>query len=75
MNAAVPQRRRLASPDAAKYLGVSVHTLRHWRFQGGGPPYIKVTANRVVYDTLDLDRWLDERRFASTADEFKRKGA
>ena len=59
--------RKLNSPEAAEYPGISVSTLSKRRVDGDGPKYLKL-GRRVVYDTLDLDGWLDTRRRASTAD-------
>jgi predicted DNA-binding transcriptional regulator AlpA len=59
--------RKLNSPEAAEYLGISVSTLSKRRVDGDSPKYLKL-GRRVVYDTRDLDGWLDTRRRASTAD-------
>jgi predicted DNA-binding transcriptional regulator AlpA len=59
--------RKLNSPKAAEYLGISVSTLSKRRVDGDGPKYRKL-GRRVVYDTRDLDDWLDARRRASTSD-------
>jgi len=59
--------RKLNSPEAAEYPGISVGTLSKRRVDGDGPKYLKL-GRRVVYDTRDLDGWLDTRRRASTAD-------
>jgi excisionase family DNA binding protein len=58
---------RLTVKEAAEYLRVSVGTLERWRTTGGGPRYIKF-ARRVFYDRGDLDRWIESRKQASTAD-------
>jgi len=58
---------KLNSPEAAEYLGISASTLSKRRVDGNGPKYLKL-GRRVVYDTRDLDAWLDTRRRASTAD-------
>jgi len=58
---------KLNSPEAAEYPGISVSTLSKRRVDGDGPKYPKL-GRRVVYDTRDLDGWLDTRRRASTAD-------
>ena len=50
--------RKLNSPEAAEYLGISVSTLSKRRVDGDGPKYLKL-GRRVVYDTRDLDDWLD----------------
>jgi len=59
--------RKLNSPEAAEYPGISVSTLSKRRVDGDGPKYPKL-GRRVVYDTRDLDGWLDTRRRPSTAD-------
>jgi predicted DNA-binding transcriptional regulator AlpA len=59
--------RRLRQEAAAEYLGWSESTLEKKRLTGDGPPYIKLSTGRVVYDTRDLDQWLDERRVTSTS--------
>ena len=66
--------RKLNSPEAAEYLGISVSTLSKRRIDGDGPQYLKL-GRRVVYDTRDLDAWLDTRRRASTADGPRLMGA
>jgi len=48
--------RKLDSPEAAEYLGISVSTLSKRRVDGDGPKYLKL-GRRVVYDTRDLE-WL-----------------
>jgi len=59
--------RRLASAEAAQYLGISASTLSKRRVFGGGPRYLKL-GRRVVYDVRDLDKWLEAHRRASTSD-------
>ena len=39
---------------AAKELGIAVITLKKWRMQGKGPPFIKLETRRVLYPTADL---------------------
>jgi predicted DNA-binding transcriptional regulator AlpA len=58
---------KLSAPEAARYLGLSPSTLSKRRVFGGGPKYLKL-GRRVVYDTRDLDAWLDAHRRASTSD-------
>ena len=42
--------------DAAKYLGLSVHTLRDYRRKKTGPKFHKL-GRAVRYTTEDLDAW------------------
>lgn len=60
-------RRRLSTKEAAEYMGISERTLEKYRVVGGGPPYMKIF-NRVVYDTRDLDDWMESKRRLSTSD-------
>jgi hypothetical protein len=62
-----PQSRRLPAEGAADYCGCSTSYLNKLRSIGGGPVFIK-RGRRVIYDTLDLDAWLDAGRRASTSD-------
>jgi predicted DNA-binding transcriptional regulator AlpA len=61
----ISQRRNTA--EAADFLGLARRTLEKYRIHGGGPAFYKL-GRRVVYDTRDLDTWLQERRRRSTAD-------
>lgn len=56
----------LKEPDAAKYVGLSLSTLRLYRRNGRnksgvtGPPYFQPPGIRGVrYRISDLDKWLD----------------
>lgn len=59
----------LSTRAAADYLGVSPRTLESWRRLGGGPAFIRLSANRCSYHRADLDTWIDERRRLSTTAE------
>jgi excisionase family DNA binding protein len=48
----------------AEYLNVPVRTVRVWRYQGTGPPGIKV-GRHVRYRVADVERWLAQREAAS----------
>ncbi len=70
----------LTDEDAARYLDVSVATLRSWRLRngrkvkGGGrtkpidnpPPYVKI-GRLVRYRRADLDRWIESNIQGSSA--------
>jgi predicted DNA-binding transcriptional regulator AlpA len=60
--------RRLRTPAAAAYLGLSVSTLEKWRVQGTGPVFEKAGRKIVVYKPSDLEAWLAARRRRSTSD-------
>jgi predicted DNA-binding transcriptional regulator AlpA len=60
-------RRRIRTPDAARYVGLAKRTLEKMRLTGDGPRFYKL-GRAVVYDTQDLDAWLHERARRSTSD-------
>jgi predicted DNA-binding transcriptional regulator AlpA len=47
-------------------------TAQRWRSAGGGPPFVRLGARRVVYRVADIERWLAEHTFASRAEELSR---
>ena len=39
---------------------IKASTLAKWRVRGDGPPFIKVST-RVLYPTIELEKWLASR--------------
>jgi len=71
----------LTTAQAADFLGLSPKTLRAWRMRGGGPPYTRMSPtatgmpswrSHVRYRRDDLETFVRERRFTSTAEETER---
>lgn len=50
--------RPLAEREVAELLGVSPNTLKHWRWIGKGPRYVKLVS-KVAYRQQDLDDWIN----------------
>ena len=48
--------RMLRTPDAARFLGLSIRTLEKHRTYGTGPVYCKI-GGRVIYAVEDLLAW------------------
>ena len=59
--------RYLRTKEAAKHCNSTQSSFEKRRVLGGGPPFIKM-GKIVVYDLSDLDEWMAERRFRSTAE-------
>jgi hypothetical protein len=55
--------------QAADFLGVRVKTLRNWRVQGSGPPFIKYGNKLVRYRRSDLGAWQEGQLRRSTSDK------
>ena len=60
---------RLLNPEeAAEFIDMTVRFLEVRRHRGGGPPFIRISGNRVKYSLADLRAWIAERRRFSTSD-------
>ena len=59
--------RYFRTAPAAEHCNSTKSTFEKLRVTGGGPPFIKM-GKTVVYDVTDLDAWMAERRFRSTAE-------
>jgi hypothetical protein len=53
-------------------LGLTPRTLKRWRSEGSGPPYVRISRQRVVYPRAEFERWLLDRLFRSRAAELAR---
>jgi predicted DNA-binding transcriptional regulator AlpA len=53
--------RLLDEKELAERLGVSVSTVRHWRYTYQGPPVQKV-GRSVRYDIGEVEAWLAEQK-------------
>nr|WP_278741688.1 TrbG/VirB9 family P-type conjugative transfer protein [Acetobacter fabarum] len=60
--------RFLRTPDAARFLGISIRTLEKHRNYGTGPTYRKI-GGRIVYALPDLQGWVENGVRRSTTDE------
>ena len=59
----------LRTPEAAKYLGVSVSWLEQGRCRGDGPKYFKPPgAKLVLYRRADLAAWVEAGARRSTSE-------
>lgn len=54
---------------AARYLKLTPRALEERRRRGGGPPYVRLSATCVRYRLADLEQWIAERTYSSTAEE------
>jgi predicted DNA-binding transcriptional regulator AlpA len=57
----------LAEAEAARILGLSVKTLRRWRWAGQGPSFRKL-GRAVRYASSDLEAYIADARRTSTSD-------
>lgn len=59
--------RYLRTPEASRFVGLSIRTLEKHRIYGTGPRYSKL-GGRVVYQIEDLQAWVELGSKASTSD-------
>ena len=52
----------MRTAEAAAMLCLDESTLRDWRCQRKGPPFIVLSPRRVVYAEVDILRYANERR-------------
>lgn len=57
----------LNQKQAAEALAVPPRTLEGWRTRGGGPPFVRI-GRHVRYRLRDLEAWIEDRTFRSTAE-------
>ena len=61
----------MRTPEAARYLTLSVSSLTKWRLSADadGPPFVKLGLRSVAYRKADLDAWIAARVRRSTSDK------
>lgn len=65
-----PAGRPLLTEDqAAEFLGFTPSFLQARRYRGTGPAYVRISQRAVRYRPEDLEQWLEERTYTSTAEE------
>lgn len=46
---------------AASALGLTPRTLQNWRWNGDGPPHVRISSRCVRYRVSDLEAWAASR--------------
>jgi hypothetical protein len=54
----------LTEEDVAALAGADISTVRNWRSQRSGPPFVKI-GRRPLYRMESFQRWLKEREEAA----------
>jgi hypothetical protein len=52
----------LNTEQAAEWLGMKANTLKEWRSDRKGPPYMEISPRCIRYALEDLIKWRDDRR-------------
>ena len=59
--------------ETASLLRIKRFTLRKWRREGCGPPFIRCGGRLIRYIDNDVVRWVEQNRYNSNADELSMK--
>ena len=59
----------LTTAEAAEMLRLTPQCLRLMRYKGSGPRFIKPSRTRCLYAEADIEAFMRERTFSSTAEE------
>jgi phage terminase Nu1 subunit (DNA packaging protein) len=62
----------LTEKEVAELLRLRPRTLQDWRQRGVALPYIRYTERGIRYRRRDVERFIDSREMASTADSSSR---
>jgi len=65
----VAEGRFIRTPAAAALLGCARQTLERWRWEGTGPPFVRLSRKLVVYDVADLEAWALARKVTSISEQ------
>jgi len=52
---------------AARVIGVSVQTIRRWRYDGGGPDFLRLGGS-IRYREADVEKWMAAQRVSSSGE-------
>jgi len=63
----------ITEEEAASLLRVKRFTMRKWRREGGGPPYMRCGGRLIRYIKNDVLGWLANNKFGSNAHELSAK--
>jgi hypothetical protein len=53
---------------AARFIGLKVRTLQSYRYRGGGPKFVRISARCVRCRRIDLEDWAEAKLRSSTSD-------
>ena len=54
----------LRPKEVSRLIGVSTNTLWRWSREGRFPPRRQLGQNSVGYSTVEVERWIEERRIS-----------
>lgn len=69
-------RRFLRPRDVERYYGLRIKTLEAWRRTNDGPKFASLSNGRMIlYDVVDIEAWLADRKVRNNAEAHVRDDA
>lgn len=65
----------LTEKDVSRMLKVCIRTVQAFRYEGGGPPFVRISERRIAYRLSDIEAWAAARTFKSRAAELAHQTA
>lgn len=60
--------------EIAKITTLSVSRIKQLRYEGGGPPFVKV-GSRICYDPADVKKWANKQKVRKNGKQDRRRKA
>jgi len=64
-----PRLPLMTEREAAEFLGYTPRFMQMRRYQGDGPPFVRISKTAVRYRPEDIDKWVEGLLRESTSDE------
>jgi predicted DNA-binding transcriptional regulator AlpA len=58
----LPETKLLHDFEVSKMLGVSINTLRNWRYQKKGPVFVKLEGRSIMYERIQVETFISKSR-------------
>lgn len=65
----ISQIRCIDEPQLAECLSIGISTIRQWRTNGGGPPFVKISRRCVRYRIDDVHEWMNKKLRENTLED------
>jgi predicted site-specific integrase-resolvase len=58
----LPETKLLHDFEVSKILGVSINTLRNWRYQKKGPVFVRLEGRSIMYERTEVEVYISKSR-------------
>lgn len=61
-----PRRLAISPKEVFQEYSLAEQTLANWRSTGRGPDFVRISARKILYERVAIERWLAARRVETT---------